>query len=751
MSRRNCYLKVVCIVLVLGSFGYLSSFAAGEKAEGVLGEHDVLKAAAEALAVGNANLAEALLKPAGKLEYQNDYSVKLAGLLGAYEGLDEKLDKSRQEVYQENVGKLEETVERARWRESLKGASEGYTEYDGAAKKEFESKAAEDLDGDWLAALTQLSIVHNLAKRFDLDENVAEEIRQEITTRTLAIAEKFEQDEKWLESYGKVYGQLAELDRENEFYGEHNRQLLRRATLVANYLPDPNHEGVTWEERREGVSADIISAAVRLLAGNYVEVPDFKEMLLRGLKSCRLMAKVDKLAETFPNLNDPEKRDFYLEQLDQVIEQVQTEPGDKIGYYQVLIVLNQAVQINRETLGFPDEVVMAEFIEGAVTALDPYTYVVWPADVESFRKDMTQEFSGIGVVIKKDPNTDVLQIDSLVSYDAAAYEAGLDAGDSILAVDGTSTEKLTIEKCVQMITGPKGTNVVLTVDREGFKEPRDYTVARKRVSVPTVKGLYRDRAGDWKYFVDPNEGIGYLRITNFAGDTAKDLKQAVVDLKKQGLKGLVIDLRNNSGGYLSAAVDIVDAFVDEGVVVSTRSREPMMGHVDSATRRGTVDADLPLVVLVNSSSASASEIVSGSLKDHKRALLVGTRTFGKGNVQTIQPLDPAEIKMTIAYYYLPSGRRVHRDPDDRTVEDYGVEPDITVELPGKILTEMYKTQRDAGILHRQDLPLDKQNWKIFTAKELLDSDPQLEYAVMCLKGSILARAPIAPEPAVANK
>jgi carboxyl-terminal processing protease len=381
----------------------------------------------------------------------------------------------------------------------------------------------------------------------------------------------------------------------------------------------------------------------------------------------------------------------------------------------------------------------AEFAEGMYEGVDSYTYAVWPADTEEFRKDMTSEFSGVGIVINKVAGQ--LKVDSLLE-DAPAFRVGLDAGDSIVEIDHQSTANITLQMAVRRITGKRGTDVVLTIDREGFAEPRDFTITRDHIVVKTVKGLYRDVKGGWQYFVDPDEGIAYVRLTNFVAESHKSMIKILKSLKDQGMRALILDLRGNGGGFLSSAVEFVDSFVDEGTIVSTRGRIKRLGSIENATTRGTFDADLPLVVLINSASASASEIVSGSLKDHGRALIVGTRSLGKGSVQQIQRLRPsdAELKLTIAYYYLPSGRRVHRDPKDRLNKDYGVEPHISLELTGEHIKEMYKVRREAGILHLNGYKDGESDWHSYTPEEMLASDAQLNMAVLCLRGELVARS-----------
>jgi carboxyl-terminal processing protease len=250
------------------------------------------------------------------------------------------------------------------------------------------------------------------------------------------------------------------------------------------------------------------------------------------------------------------------------------------------------------------------------------------------------------------------------------------------------------------------------------------------------------------YWVYPNDNIAYLNLTSFSGDSPGSMARILSLLKLQGMQGLVLDLRNNSGGYLSGAIAIANDFLKpKSLIVSARGRDKRLEELAAATAEGVFDAELPLVVLVNSISASASEIVSGALKDHRRAVVIGTRTYGKGSVQRIWQLafGDAQMKMTTAYYYLPLGRRVHRDPKDKTNEDYGVVPDIKVELTPKQIETYFKQRRQADILHRDDLPEAQRTWKVYDVKEMVDSDPQLDMGLMVLRGKILKQQVLASQ------
>jgi len=699
-----------------------------------------LVAAGDALTQGDFELARQCLSNLSSTEAQSASGHFLSGLLGNYDKLMGKLLEARQDAYKKYLEKINDDVQRARWREDILNTSLA-ADLKAEEKTKLEDEQREKIRENWLGALAQLTASHRLAERMNLAAQVDPNLQKEIISHTLKIADWYEDNDKGLEAYSNVYGLLEMLDAQKYQYDDLHRRLLRQATLKALYITDPNTEGVTWQERREEINFDIIRTAMATLSSYYVQKPDFKKMTERGLEYCLLLLETDELKKTFEQLKDDSAVKVFRENIELLAEKIGDIEDEIFEYSHLLLILQNVIIINEQTMKLPEGVILAEFTEGAFDALDSYTYMVWPSDVADFRKSMTNEFSGVGIVINKNKEG-ILQVDSLVSFDAPAYKAGLEANDLIIAVDGKDTKNITLEKAVHMITGPTGTEVVLSVERKGFDEPRDFTVTRRHVVVPTVRGLCRERGGDWKYFVDPNDGIAYLRLTHFSGESPARLRQTLRKLKDRHMRALILDLRNNSGGFLSGAVDIVDTFISSGRIVSSRYRPPTKEDVREASSLGTFDDKLPLVVLINAISASASEIVAGALKDHHRALIVGTRSFGKGNVQTINdlPNSTAQMKMTIAYYYLPSNRRVHRDPEDKTNKDYGVEPEINIELTVSQIEKFLKAQHDAGVLHRDDLPLDEQTWKVYTVDEMLQSDPQLQIALWTLQARLWTQA-----------
>jgi carboxyl-terminal processing protease len=280
--------------------------------------------------------------------------------------------------------------------------------------------------------------------------------------------------------------------------------------------------------------------------------------------------------------------------------------------------------------------------------------------------------------------------------DSPALRAGVEAGDIIEKVNGDSLEGLRLPEVVKKIGGPLGTLVRLTVKHVTGEEV-ELKMTREEVHVPSVKGFVRKADDSWDYYVCDNPKIAYVRVTQFVPESFEELKKALTPLVADGMQGLVLDLRFNPGGRLDQARDIVNLFIDHGVIVSTKGRN-RAEEIYRAKPDGVLPA-FPMIVLVNEHSASASEIVSGSLMDNKRALVIGTRTYGKGSVQEVIPLDDkgGELKLTVAYYYLPSGKCVHRLKD---AKDWGVDPQIVVPMDAAAEEQLLKDHYEQELFHR---------------------------------------------------
>lgn len=301
-------------------------------------------------------------------------------------------------------------------------------------------------------------------------------------------------------------------------------------------------------------------------------------------------------------------------------------------------------------------------IKGMLKSLDDdHSSFLEPKDLKSLNEETSGEFGGLGIMIGI--RDEKLTIISPI-YGTPAWKHHIQAGDIIIQIDGKSTENISLREAVRKLRGKVGTSVKISVARKGHDQPIDVTIVRDVIKIETVKTEYLKK-----------DKIGYIKITQFAGNTAELLRDALKTvLDKKDTKALIIDLRNNPGGLLSAAIQTADLFLSEGLIVYTKGRyQSDLSRYFARTMGTYVDDNLPIVVLVNQGSASASEIFAGALQDTRRAFLLGTKTFGKGSVQRILPMkDGSAMKLTVALYYTPSGKQLKKK---------GLQPDFEVKIP----------------------------------------------------------------------
>lgn len=348
-------------------------------------------------------------------------------------------------------------------------------------------------------------------------------------------------------------------------------------------------------------------------------------------------------------------------------------------YYELYKLLADALdQVERNYVKEVDRRKLVEAaLRGMLSELDPYSAYIDPEQLEDFRDTIEAEFGGIGAQVGVEQGQ-LKVISPLVG--TPAYRAGLLAGDVILEIDGQSTEGFTLDEAVKRLKGEPGTQVTLTVVHPGRPGKETLTLTREIIHVETVLGDQRNADDSWDFMLDDQQRIGYVRLTAFSRDTAAQLQGVIEQLRLQGLRALILDLRFNPGGLLRSAIEISDMFVAEGTIVSTEGRNSPQ-RTWKAHRPGTY-GDFPMVVLVNRYSASASEIVAACLQDHQRAVIVGERTWGKGSVQNLIELEEGRsaLKLTTAAYQRPSGKNIHRFPDDTDDDPWGVTPDEGFEL-----------------------------------------------------------------------
>jgi carboxyl-terminal processing protease len=329
-------------------------------------------------------------------------------------------------------------------------------------------------------------------------------------------------------------------------------------------------------------------------------------------------------------------------------------------------------KIRNDYVEKPDEGKLIDAaINGMLSSLDPHSSYMDADAYREMQRSTKGEFGGLGIEVTEEDG--LIKVVSPID-DTPASQAGLMSGDIIAAIDGASTQGMTLDQAVDKMRGPIGSAVTLKIARGAKKELKDYKITRAVIEVQSVRGHVED--GD----------VGYIRITQFTEKTASGLHTTLEKLKSDipadKLKGYILDLRNNPGGLLDQSIEVVNDFVDKGEIVSTRGRNPDDAQRFSARQGDDLSDGKPLVVLINGGSASASEIVAGALQDHKRATLIGTRSFGKGSVQTIMPLgdDNGALRLTTARYYTPSGRSIQAKgitPDIQVLED------VPADLKGK--------------------------------------------------------------------
>ena len=311
-------------------------------------------------------------------------------------------------------------------------------------------------------------------------------------------------------------------------------------------------------------------------------------------------------------------------------------------------------------------------IQGMATHLDPYSTYIAPQNVREFDKYIDQEFGGIGIHVNGVGGK--LEIVNILPG-SPAFRAGLKAGDEIVEVDGKTTKGLTQAALTERLTGPSGRSIDLGILRVGSSVTEHVPVIRETIQIPTVVGHHRNADHSWNFMLDDTARIGYVRINHFSKNTADDLRHTMDALVESGVKGLIMDVRSNPGGLLTSAIEISDMFIESGTIVSVKGRT--VPERAWKAKRGVKYSNLPIAVLVNRYSASASEVLSAALQDNHRAIIVGERTFGKGSVQTVLRLESGRslLKLTTASYFRPSGVNIHRAEGMKPEDDWGVKPD----------------------------------------------------------------------------
>ena len=544
---------------------------------------------------------------------------------------------------------------------------------------------------------------------------------QKLTADSIKNAAADESADQWYKAM-RLYSDLAAVEPASKEWKEKLKSVTRRVRLLAQYAPDalkeiqekdlkerdaveallnPSTQPTTkpaeasarnenfkidWHDTVKGIRMSMLISAMHDAYSEYYRDVTYRGLMNGGLNGIDALVNTHGLEQTFTGLKDAGKAAEFQKYLSDWRAKVAAADANDEDLVTTFLSDDKegVLAENSRTVKLPDEVLISEFADGALATLDPFTNMIWPGDVPEFTKATQGEFSGIGIQILPEDNGDLRVVRPLP--DSPALRAGIKAGDVISKINGKSAKGITSDEAVKSITGPSGTMVNLTV-RSPDGSIKNMDVRRQKIKVESVEGYNRTDTDDWNYYIDPANKIAYLRITSFSSFTVKEL-HAAIDKMGNNVNGIIIDLRGNPGGLLQAAIGVCDEFLKEGVIVSTHpDRETHSGPTYANAKDDKTEFTKPLVVLVNQYSASASEIVSGALKDDHRALLVGQRTFGKGSVQQIFSIsgdelirrdgDDAILKLTTAHYYLPSGRCIHREENST---EWGVDPDVNVEM-----------------------------------------------------------------------
>ena len=352
----------------------------------------------------------------------------------------------------------------------------------------------------------------------------------------------------------------------------------------------------------------------------------------------------------------------------------------------------------------PDQELFDGALNGMVEVLnrrgDEHSMFVDEMDRDEFREDLIQEFGGIGVRILQLGDPPQLTIVGPPEPGTPAFRADIRSGDVVVGIDGKNTDGLDMKEVLKLMRGPIGSVVVLSVIHPEEDEPTDVDITRDTITVDSILGDYRDENNKWQFHLLDDTRIGYMRITKFGDKTETELTKHLAEITAEGVQALILDVRDNYGGSLDAAVGISDLFLRAGQpIVTTRDRDEEIRERFVSTGRGGY-LELPLAVLINHNSASASEILAACLQDYKRAVIVGQRTYGKGTVQRLLPIESGRslLKLTTATYWRPSEQNIHRMPTDTEADPWGVKPDPGFEVPidnGQyLLWRKYRYRRD---------------------------------------------------------
>ena len=471
-------------------------------------------------------------------------------------------------------------------------------------------------------------------------------------SHTLNEGLDFEQSGRWAEALS-LYQQALKADPDN-------KQLRQRRTIARiNFDLQRRYSDRSFIENvagsTESKALDVYAEVLLKVQSYYVDTPDWTDIANYGLASLEIALHTDEFVQRNIPHATPEQISRATQALRQSLSSFQVSSRQEA--YSVAVSTSRLM---RQQLNLSAPATTYEFVCGAVSSLDPYSAFMSSNQYGETMSQIEGNFVGLGVELRT--NTDHMEIVSVIEQGPAG-QAGMKAGDQIVSVDGKSVEKIGSESAADMLRGIENSYVALGLVRDA--KHYDLRLQRRRVEIPSV---------DQVQIIDAQDKIGYIRLTNFQKTTSRDFDEALWRLHRQGMQALIVDVRGNPGGLLSASVEIVDRFVGAGIIVSTRGRNPLEDYTHRAQMGGTWR--VPLTVLVDENSASASEIFAAAIHDHQRGKIVGNQSYGKGSVQGIFPLNVSGggVRLTTAKFYSPKGD---------AISQVGVNPDIEVQTAAK--------------------------------------------------------------------
>lgn len=709
--------------VVLSALTLMGSLAAADdvKLKGQARKH-WLRGADQVLA-GNFSAAVATLESVQQIEPGYEPATHAISWLRTTQILEASRERFRQECLKDRIGKSKEAAKKEDWTESLRQAA---------------------------LALAQ---VHPIERPGFL----AEPWLHEIIEHGRRDIEKYESEQEWREAV-PMYLLLLEFDPKDSDLKAGYKQVRRRARL--EYIYDTKGE---WRTSLRGVDKDVVEDILEKIDSEYVREVEFAELCASALENLVVLAQSPKLVEVFPELGDKDLTEPFVKRLNRLISR-RVKSGRRFGARDAAWVFSKVIEINADNVRLPEGVIVDEFIVGLLDPLDDFTTVIWPSEVAEFNKHTRGEFIGVGIQITKHKDTGYLRVETPLEG-SPAYRAGVQPGDFITEVDGESTSGISINQAVMRITGRPETKVKLMILTPETDEPRAMTLVRETIILRTVRGNRRDpdKTTGWDYTLDSDLNICYVRVSSFMDNTVDDLKEALKQMRADGCKGLILDLRFNPGGLLTSALDMCELFLENGSpITKTRGRRGQEERFTARSARGADKfGDLPVLVLVNEYSASASEIVAGALSGLKEACVIGDRSFGKGSVQRLIPIarNRAYLKLTTDRYYVPDTD----SPDgwymlnkEEDADTWGIEPHIQVSVIPREVRKILRLRRARDLLkgvNQDELPaavLDRRPSSQPAPDEPKDEnpdvDPQIAVALNVMRMKLLSRQPWALPP-----